>query len=114
MSRRVAAVLVFLVAWLLVGVRFGQAAGDPLDGRKITGLHFKGNRKTENEAIKQNLSLFAGDNFLRERLREDGFDAEGLRDRVLAACREGRFDQALAEGVRLIREGVARKKSEKD
>ncbi|MFO0844713.1 MAG: hypothetical protein U0797_20335 [Gemmataceae bacterium] len=51
---------------------------------------------------------------LSEKLREDGFDAEGLRDRVLAACREGRFDQALAEGVRLIREEVARKKSEKD
>ena len=80
------------------GAVSAAGAPDPLDGKKITDLKFRGNRKTENEAIRLNLALQPGDAFSREKLRAD----------VRAVWSMGYFDDVRVEstesdsGVELI------------
>jgi len=63
-----------LAAWMLGFALSALAApppADPLEGKKVVSLSFKGNRKTEDEAIRLNVSLLVGSTYTHARLRED-------------------------------------------
>lgn len=70
-SPRAAPLVVLLGCLALFAGAAGSARADSYDGRKVMALKFKGNRKTENDAIKLVLTLHAGDSFARDKLQGD-------------------------------------------
>ena len=72
-------------------VFFGNGAGGASadeEGRTVSFIHFRGNRKAEDDAIRKNIFLKAGDRFSPERLRED----------IQNVWRMGYFEDVQVEG----------------
>ncbi|HEX2572451.1 MAG TPA: outer membrane protein assembly factor BamA [Polyangia bacterium] len=82
--RALARLLVLLA--LALGAHVARAA-DRFEGDTILKIGFRGNRKTEDEAIRQNLAMQAGEKFSRKRLRDD----------VHAVWRMGYFEDVKVE-----------------
>jgi outer membrane protein insertion porin family len=88
-ARSPIALLALVILWPLGAASIAFGAADPLDGKKIVSLKFQGNRKTESDAIRLNVTLLPGQTYTRDKLRGD----------LRAIWEMGYFDDVRADAV---------------